>query len=385
MAFAAAERNREHMEMKKNGEDVRNRAFSGGVTGGYDAGFSAIGEHTGAGYNRYIVVPFGGRTTRFRGPQVIIIYPAVPFGDKTTGFILNPTKRDLSASKSYGGMDPRDLAEEVIRREKDTFTNEQAPTVASDLNVCGNPFYKRRRFSGDYSPEPVTRQEFAVRGLEVGSMKKRSDELHLRADGLGKLEIVTGSSWDFAESERSARLEIFFLLLTPVVDDDRGFRSIPGILIATGARIPKRWHKSQCDGRQIEEIGPRRRPNDVGSQNGFHERVQNVVGIQKISQTAPKQLTIPLYPVHLKESTFTFFLLVHVRTLPASSVLACLRLQSTSSLVPGGLQSNFTTAAAFQPSAKAKHPHVKAELSPSGRFPVTSRQLSACCLSLPKP
>ncbi|KAL0907040.1 hypothetical protein M5K25_025578 [Dendrobium thyrsiflorum] len=156
-------------------------------------------------------------------------------------------------------------------------------------------------------------------------------------------------------------------------------------LIATGARIPKRWHKSQCDGRQIEEIGPRRRPNDVGSQNGFHERVQNVVGIQKISQTAPKQLTIPLYPVHLKESTFTFFLLVHVRTLPASSVLACLRLQSTSSLVPGGLQSNFTTAAAFQPSAKAKHPHVKAELSPSGRFPVTSRQLSACCLSLPKP
>ncbi|KAL0909918.1 hypothetical protein M5K25_020828 [Dendrobium thyrsiflorum] len=48
-------------------------------------GFSAIGEHTSAGHNRYIVVPFGGKTTRFRGPRVITVYPAVPFGSKIAG------------------------------------------------------------------------------------------------------------------------------------------------------------------------------------------------------------------------------------------------------------------------------------------------------------
>ncbi|KAL0921401.1 hypothetical protein M5K25_008467 [Dendrobium thyrsiflorum] len=30
--------------------------------------------------------------------------------------------------------------------------------------------------------------------------KQRSDELRLRADGLGKSEVATGASWDFAES-----------------------------------------------------------------------------------------------------------------------------------------------------------------------------------------
>ncbi|KAL0928500.1 hypothetical protein M5K25_000384 [Dendrobium thyrsiflorum] len=49
-------------------------------------GFNAIGEHTGAGHNCYIVVPFGGRTSRFRGPGVIIVYPAVPFGSKTAAW-----------------------------------------------------------------------------------------------------------------------------------------------------------------------------------------------------------------------------------------------------------------------------------------------------------
>ncbi|KAL0909145.1 hypothetical protein M5K25_023677 [Dendrobium thyrsiflorum] len=33
---------------------------------GYLIDLGAIGEHTGAGHNRYIVVPFGGRTTRFQ-------------------------------------------------------------------------------------------------------------------------------------------------------------------------------------------------------------------------------------------------------------------------------------------------------------------------------
>ncbi|KAL0917837.1 hypothetical protein M5K25_012934 [Dendrobium thyrsiflorum] len=48
-----------------------------------DLGWIAIGEHTGADYNRYILVPFGSRTTRFRGPRVITVYPASPFGSKT--------------------------------------------------------------------------------------------------------------------------------------------------------------------------------------------------------------------------------------------------------------------------------------------------------------
>ncbi|PKU87839.1 hypothetical protein MA16_Dca017611 [Dendrobium catenatum] len=49
-------------------------------------GFDANKERIGSGHNRYIVVPFGGKTTRFRGPRVVItVYPAVPFGGKTTG------------------------------------------------------------------------------------------------------------------------------------------------------------------------------------------------------------------------------------------------------------------------------------------------------------
>ncbi|KAI0503996.1 hypothetical protein KFK09_014943 [Dendrobium nobile] len=43
-------------------------------------GFDANKERNGAGHNRYFMVPFGGKTTRFRGPRVITVYPAVPFG-----------------------------------------------------------------------------------------------------------------------------------------------------------------------------------------------------------------------------------------------------------------------------------------------------------------
>ncbi|KAL0917303.1 hypothetical protein M5K25_012358 [Dendrobium thyrsiflorum] len=52
-------------------------------------GFDVIGKHTGAGHNRYIVVPFGGRITQFRGPRVITVYPAVPFGGKTAERYVN--------------------------------------------------------------------------------------------------------------------------------------------------------------------------------------------------------------------------------------------------------------------------------------------------------
>ncbi|KAL0904354.1 hypothetical protein M5K25_026447 [Dendrobium thyrsiflorum] len=68
-------------------------------------------------------------------------------------------------------------------------------------------------------------------GFDCGLLlwKKRSEELRLWADGLRKLEVVTGASWDFAKSGRSARLKAFFLVLTAMVDDDQGFRGISGI------------------------------------------------------------------------------------------------------------------------------------------------------------
>ncbi|KAI0496499.1 hypothetical protein KFK09_022816 [Dendrobium nobile] len=47
--------------------------------------FDATKERIGSGHNRYFVVPFGGLTTRFRGPRVITVYLAVPFGSKTAG------------------------------------------------------------------------------------------------------------------------------------------------------------------------------------------------------------------------------------------------------------------------------------------------------------
>ncbi|PKU81292.1 hypothetical protein MA16_Dca025701 [Dendrobium catenatum] len=51
-------------------------------------GFDATKERIGSGHNRYFVVPLGGKTTQFRGPWVVItVYPAVPFGGRTAGFV----------------------------------------------------------------------------------------------------------------------------------------------------------------------------------------------------------------------------------------------------------------------------------------------------------
>ncbi|KAI0487857.1 hypothetical protein KFK09_027680 [Dendrobium nobile] len=60
------------------------RDFALILRGLYDlsSGFDANKERIGAGHNRYFVVPFGGKTTRFRGPRVITVYPAMPFGGK---------------------------------------------------------------------------------------------------------------------------------------------------------------------------------------------------------------------------------------------------------------------------------------------------------------
>ncbi|KAL0904257.1 hypothetical protein M5K25_026342 [Dendrobium thyrsiflorum] len=60
-------------------------AAMGWVIQGYLVDLGVIGEHTGDEHNRYIVVPFGGRTTRFIGPRVITVYPTVPFDGKSIG------------------------------------------------------------------------------------------------------------------------------------------------------------------------------------------------------------------------------------------------------------------------------------------------------------
>ncbi|PKU69117.1 hypothetical protein MA16_Dca002387 [Dendrobium catenatum] len=46
-------------------------------------GFDANKERIGSGHNRYFVVPFGGKITRFRGSRIVVtVYPAVPFGGR---------------------------------------------------------------------------------------------------------------------------------------------------------------------------------------------------------------------------------------------------------------------------------------------------------------
>ncbi|PKU67686.1 hypothetical protein MA16_Dca023238 [Dendrobium catenatum] len=47
-----------------------------------DLRFDVNKDRIGSGHNRYFVVPFGSKTTRFRGPQIITVYPAVPFDGK---------------------------------------------------------------------------------------------------------------------------------------------------------------------------------------------------------------------------------------------------------------------------------------------------------------
>ncbi|PKU67333.1 hypothetical protein MA16_Dca024410 [Dendrobium catenatum] len=58
-------------------------------------GFDANKERIGSGHNRYFVVPFDGKITRFRGPQVITVYHAVPFGGKTAGDESSTIERRL--------------------------------------------------------------------------------------------------------------------------------------------------------------------------------------------------------------------------------------------------------------------------------------------------
>ncbi|PKU60896.1 ABC transporter B family member 26, chloroplastic [Dendrobium catenatum] len=55
--------------------------------------FDVTKGRIGSGHNQYFVVPFGGKTTRFRGLRVIItVYPAVPFGGKPSAIsVLVPT------------------------------------------------------------------------------------------------------------------------------------------------------------------------------------------------------------------------------------------------------------------------------------------------------
>ncbi|KAL0922807.1 hypothetical protein M5K25_006828 [Dendrobium thyrsiflorum] len=50
-----------------------------------DRGFDTIEEHMGAGHNHNIVMPFGGKSPGSKGPRVITVYLAVPFGGKIVG------------------------------------------------------------------------------------------------------------------------------------------------------------------------------------------------------------------------------------------------------------------------------------------------------------
>ncbi|KAH0453603.1 hypothetical protein IEQ34_017927 [Dendrobium chrysotoxum] len=51
------------------------------------ARYNATKERIGSDHNHNLVVPFGSKTTQFRGPWVITIYPAVPFGGKIIGIV----------------------------------------------------------------------------------------------------------------------------------------------------------------------------------------------------------------------------------------------------------------------------------------------------------
>ncbi|KAI0493808.1 hypothetical protein KFK09_023933 [Dendrobium nobile] len=73
--------------------------------------FDANKERIGAGHNRYFVVPFGGKTTRFRGPRVITVYPAVPFGGEPSvrGHVPRPYWQETVLR-----MDPSDILDQAF-------------------------------------------------------------------------------------------------------------------------------------------------------------------------------------------------------------------------------------------------------------------------------
>ncbi|KAL0926420.1 hypothetical protein M5K25_002651 [Dendrobium thyrsiflorum] len=67
--------------------------------------FDATKEHIGSGHNHNLLVSFGGKTIRFRGPRVITVYPAMPFGGKTVEVWRSRIRRI-----STGTVDAADLA-----------------------------------------------------------------------------------------------------------------------------------------------------------------------------------------------------------------------------------------------------------------------------------
>ncbi|KAL0912084.1 hypothetical protein M5K25_018032 [Dendrobium thyrsiflorum] len=90
-----------------------------------DRGFDAIGEHTGAGHNHNLV-----RITWFRGPRVITVYPAVPFGGKTASY---RTRTTSLLTRDCLRMDPSDILDQALTLcELKLFSD-----LSTSANYCG--------------------------------------------------------------------------------------------------------------------------------------------------------------------------------------------------------------------------------------------------------
>ncbi|PKU65289.1 hypothetical protein MA16_Dca026168 [Dendrobium catenatum] len=63
-----------------------------------DLGIDANKDRISFGHNRYFVVPFSGKTTRFRGPRVVVtVYPMVSFGGRppVRGHVPHPYWQEI--------------------------------------------------------------------------------------------------------------------------------------------------------------------------------------------------------------------------------------------------------------------------------------------------
>ncbi|KAL0915288.1 hypothetical protein M5K25_015694 [Dendrobium thyrsiflorum] len=129
-------------------------------------GFTAFGEHTGAGHNHYIVVPFGGKITRFRGPRVITVYPAVPFYGKTIGYRTHTTSLlvgdYLRMDPNGGGMDDEP---------------DQDPMVPSSWAIVVPVLFSQRRHIGLFEKTVQIISIFEMIGIaDGGGMDDEPDQ-----------------------------------------------------------------------------------------------------------------------------------------------------------------------------------------------------------------
>ncbi|KAL0916177.1 hypothetical protein M5K25_013668 [Dendrobium thyrsiflorum] len=107
-------------------------------------GFNAIGEHTGAGHNRNIVMPFGGESLGSEGPDIVLRSPKISAASRRLP-CLGENPRNWPSPRRHVGASVG--ASHLIR----TFlsfpkaANTSSSTIEEPIPLSWNPSHSVRK------------------------------------------------------------------------------------------------------------------------------------------------------------------------------------------------------------------------------------------------